>query len=66
LRRRILDCGTSGLVTTLFTDLVGCTALSQAVGDTAADHVRREHFDVLRQAIGRTGGGMSSRSATRW
>jgi class 3 adenylate cyclase len=54
------------LVTTLFTDLVGCTALSQAVGDTAADHVRREHFDVLRQAIGRTGGGMSSRSATRW
>jgi adenylate cyclase len=40
----------------LFTDLVGSTALSQDVGDTAADHVRREHFDVLRQAIGRTGG----------
>jgi len=47
---------TSGLVTILFTDLVGSTALSQDVGDTAADNVRREHFNVLRQAIGRTGG----------
>ena len=47
---------TSGLVTILFTDLVGSTALSQDVGDTAADDVRREHFNVLRQAIGRTGG----------
>jgi class 3 adenylate cyclase/tetratricopeptide (TPR) repeat protein len=44
------------LVTILFTDLVGSTALSQDVGDTAADNVRREHFNVLRQAIGRTGG----------
>jgi class 3 adenylate cyclase len=44
------------LVTILFTDLVGSTALSQDVGDTAADGVRREHFNVLRQAIGRTGG----------
>jgi class 3 adenylate cyclase len=43
-------------VTILFTDLVGSTALSQDVGDTAADHVRRENLDVLRQAIGRTGG----------
>ena len=44
------------MVTILFTDLVGSTALSQDVGDTAADNVRREHFNVLRQAIGRTGG----------
>ena len=47
---------TSGLVTILFTDLVGSTALSQDVGDKAADNMRREHFNVLRQAIGRTGG----------
>ena len=47
---------TSGLVTILFTDLVGSTAFSQEVGDAAADDVRREHFNVLRQAIGRTGG----------
>ena len=44
---------TRGLVTILFTDLVGSTELSQDVGDTAADDVRREHFNVLRQAIGR-------------
>jgi class 3 adenylate cyclase len=48
--------GTSGLVTILFTDLVGSTALSQDVGDEVADDLRRDHFQVLRQAIGRTGG----------
>ncbi|MEX1009022.1 MAG: adenylate/guanylate cyclase domain-containing protein [Acidimicrobiia bacterium] len=43
-------------MTILFTDLVGSTALSQDVGDAAADDLRREHFTVLRQAICRTGG----------
>ncbi|MGZ4712127.1 MAG: ATP-binding protein [Acidimicrobiia bacterium] len=47
---------TAGLVTILFTDLVGSTALSQELGDHAADDVRREHFEVLRQAVSRTGG----------
>ena len=47
---------TAGLVTILFTDLVGSTALSQEIGDHAADDVRREHFEVLRQAVSRTGG----------
>ncbi len=47
---------TAGLVTILFTDLVGSTALSQELGDHVADDVRREHFEVLRQAVSRTGG----------
>ena len=47
---------TAGLVTILFTDLVGSTALSQEIGDHAADDVRREHFEVLRQAVSRSGG----------
>jgi class 3 adenylate cyclase len=51
-----LAVGTSGLVTILFTDLVGSTALSQDVGDEVADDLRRDHFQVLRRAIGRTGG----------
>jgi tetratricopeptide (TPR) repeat protein len=44
------------LVTILFTDLVGSTALSRELGDHAADDVRRDHFEVLRQAAARTGG----------
>ena len=47
---------TAGLVTILFTDLVGSTALSQELGDEAADDVRRDHFEVLRQAVARSGG----------
>ena len=47
---------TAGLVTILFTDLVGSTALSQELGDHAADDVRRDHFEVLRQAVARSGG----------
>lgn len=46
----------SGLITILFTDLVGSTALAQEVGDTAADGLRREHFDQLRRAVAATGG----------
>ena len=46
----------SGLVTILFTDLVGSTALAQQLGDTAADAVRRDHFDQLRRAVTATGG----------
>ena len=46
----------SGLVTILFTDLVGSTALAQQLGDTAADSLRRDHFDQLRRAITVTGG----------
>jgi class 3 adenylate cyclase/type II secretory pathway predicted ATPase ExeA/tetratricopeptide (TPR) repeat protein len=47
---------TSGLVSILFTDLVGSTELGQELGDHAADEVRRAHFQLLRSAITATGG----------
>jgi class 3 adenylate cyclase len=40
----------------LFTDLVGSTALRQAVGDDAADELCRAHDRVLRDAISAHGG----------
>jgi class 3 adenylate cyclase len=43
-------------VTILFTDLVGSTALAQRVGDTAADDLRRAHFELLRRAVASTSG----------
>lgn len=48
--------GPAGVVTFLFTDLVGSTALIDRLGDDAADSVRRDHFDVLRKAVEDTGG----------
>ena len=46
----------SGLITILFTDLVGSTELASDVGDVAADELRREHFASLREAVVATGG----------
>ena len=46
----------SGLITILFTDLVGSTELASDVGDVAADELRREHFASLREAVAATGG----------
>ena len=47
---------TSGLITILFTDLVGSTAHASTVGDPAADEMRRDHFASLREAVVATGG----------
>jgi class 3 adenylate cyclase/tetratricopeptide (TPR) repeat protein len=47
---------TSGLITILFTDLVGSTELASEMGDAAADELRREHFASLREAVAATGG----------
>ena len=44
------------LATILVTDLVGSTRLANAVGPIRADELRDEHFAVLREAIGATGG----------
>ena len=41
----------SDVLTVLFTDLVGSTSLLSALGDDAADELRRAHFSVLREAI---------------
>ena len=46
----------SGLITILFTDLVGSTELASDLGDVAADELRREHFASLREAVAATGG----------
>lgn len=47
---------TSGLVTILFTDVVGSTEINTALGDHAADELRRLHFDDLNEAIAATNG----------
>jgi class 3 adenylate cyclase len=46
----------SGLITILFTDLVGSTDLASDIGDSAADELRRAHFAHLREAVAATGG----------
>ncbi len=46
----------SGLITILFTDLVGSTAMAQELGDNAADDLRRSHFEQLRRAVATTDG----------
>ena len=43
-------------VTVLFTDLVGSTALLARLGEERAEELRREHFGLLRQALGKTAG----------
>jgi class 3 adenylate cyclase/tetratricopeptide (TPR) repeat protein/KaiC/GvpD/RAD55 family RecA-like ATPase len=46
----------SGLVTILFTDVVGSTEINSAIGDRAADELRRLHFEDLNEAIAATNG----------
>jgi class 3 adenylate cyclase len=41
----------SGLVTILFTDMVGSTRLLQQVGDDQAEELRRTHFSLVREAV---------------
>jgi class 3 adenylate cyclase len=50
------EAGRPETATVLFTDLVGSTALRRAVGDDAADEIRRSHDRVLRDAIAAHGG----------
>ena len=44
------------IVTLLFTDLVGSTELVARLGDDAAEHLRRSHFQLLREAVSMRGG----------
>lgn len=46
----------NGVITILFTDLVGSTELFERVGEDRADVLRREHFTLLRAAITANGG----------
>lgn len=43
-------------IVVLFTDLVGSTELQSSVEPDISDHVRRNHFSILRQAVAETGG----------
>jgi DNA-binding SARP family transcriptional activator/class 3 adenylate cyclase/tetratricopeptide (TPR) repeat protein len=46
----------TGVVTFLFTDVVGSTELLGRLGDEAAEEVRRRQVDVLRAAVASEGG----------
>src|SRR5664279_2123088 len=43
-------------VTILITDLVGSTQLESRVGPVVSEELREEHFGLLRDAVGETGG----------
>ena len=47
---------TAGVVTFLFTDLVGSTHLLDRLGDEGAEPVSRRHFSLLRNAVAEAGG----------
>ncbi len=47
---------TTESVAVLFTDMVDSTALFQRLSPEGADHVRHEHFDLLRTSLSTTGG----------
>lgn len=44
------------IVTLLFTDLAGSSALLQRLGDDGAEDMRRRHFRILRDAVADAGG----------
>ena len=46
----------SGMMSVLFTDLVGSTDLMARLGEVAFDDLRRAHFATLRKALADTGG----------
>src|SRR6266498_29178 len=45
-----------GVVTVLFTDIVGSASLKTSQGDAAAQEIVRGHFDILRQQVESHGG----------
>lgn len=48
--------GSPGVMTLVFTDLVGSTELLQRLGDDAAEELRRVHFSLVRRALAAAGG----------
>jgi DNA-binding SARP family transcriptional activator/class 3 adenylate cyclase len=51
-----LPAPAGGVVTFVFTDLVGSTALLDRLGEDAFDSLRRTHFSLLRKAVSDAGG----------
>ena len=50
------DVVAAQIVTLLFTDLTGSSALLRRLGDEAGEDLRRRHFGILRKAVAETGG----------
>jgi class 3 adenylate cyclase/ATP/maltotriose-dependent transcriptional regulator MalT len=50
------DVVAAQIVTLLFTDLTGSSALLRRLGDEAGEDLRRRHFGILREAVAETGG----------
>lgn len=48
--------GGAALVTILFTDIVASTEVLERLGDERAEQVRRDHFRLVRDAVGERGG----------
>ncbi len=46
----------AGVITLLFTDLVGSTELLERLGEETAEQLRRAHFGLLREVVSRAGG----------
>src|SRR5437016_1014815 len=46
----------SGVVTLLFTDVVGSTEILDRLGDDAAEELHCRHFTLLRRALAEAGG----------
>ena len=54
--KAVAEAAPSGLVTILFTDVEGSTALTQRLGDAKARQVLREHERIVREALKSHGG----------
>jgi class 3 adenylate cyclase len=53
---QVADVASGASVTILFTDMEGSTALTQSLGDSAAQNVVRAHNHIVREALGAHGG----------
>src|SRR5438128_8328369 len=54
--RKMAQQPPAGVVTVLFTDIVGSAALKTSQGDAAAQEIVRGHFDLLRHQVESHGG----------
>ncbi len=51
-----MNAGSAEMVAVLMTDLVGSTVMADRVGPAAAEGLRSEHFELLREALERSAG----------
>ena len=51
-----MNSSSTQTVSMLITDLVGSTAMAERLGPASAEQLRSEHFELLREALERSGG----------